>query len=173
MTELLHSLIHHAAEHDRARPALGAGAKKLSYEALEISVQQAAQGFCALVLGRGERVAVWLEKRIENIIAMFGASRAGAVFVPVNPVLKEQQVLHLLSDSTGTVRVTSRNRLDRLKTMLEQAPSVRHVVLIDSDDEHGPQSAPSTHAWNALLEAITSCHTDTSMPLSPPSLYLG
>ena len=43
-------------------------------------------------IGRGERVAVYLEKRVENVAAMFGAAAAGAVFVPVNPLLKPEQV---------------------------------------------------------------------------------
>ncbi len=52
----------------------------------------------ALGLDRGDRVAVYLEKRLETIAALFGASAAGGVFVPVNPLLKAEQVAYI---STG------------------------------------------------------------------------
>ena len=39
-------------------------------------------------LGRGDRVAVYLDKRVETVAAIFGASAAGGVFVPVNPLLR-------------------------------------------------------------------------------------
>ncbi|UUZ51392.1 long-chain fatty acid--CoA ligase [Massilia sp. B-10] len=48
----------------------------------------ASQALLGAGIGRAGRVAVYLEKRIEAVAACFGASRAGAVFVPVNPLLK-------------------------------------------------------------------------------------
>jgi acyl-CoA synthetase (AMP-forming)/AMP-acid ligase II len=40
--------------------------------------------FRQLGLCRGERVALYLEKRPETVAATFGAACAGGVFVPVN-----------------------------------------------------------------------------------------
>ena len=56
----------------------------------------------AWACARGERVAIHLEKRIETVVAMFGASAAGGVFVPVNPLLKAKQVAHILGDCEVT-----------------------------------------------------------------------
>jgi acyl-CoA synthetase (AMP-forming)/AMP-acid ligase II len=38
---------------------------------------------------------------------MFGAALAGAVFVPVNPLLKPEQVAYILADCNVRVLVTS------------------------------------------------------------------
>jgi acyl-CoA synthetase (AMP-forming)/AMP-acid ligase II len=51
-------------------------------------VEQAAGALLEAGVKRGDRVAVYLDKRVENVAAMFGAALAGAVFVPVNPLLK-------------------------------------------------------------------------------------
>ena len=41
---------------------------------------------------------------------MFGAAAAGGVFVPVNPLLKPEQVAYILSDCNVRVLVTSADR---------------------------------------------------------------
>ena len=68
-------------------------------------------GLLGLEIGRADRVAVWLDKSPETVVACFGAAAAGAVFVPVNPVLKPMQVAHVLADSGAKGLVTSRQRL--------------------------------------------------------------
>jgi acyl-CoA synthetase (AMP-forming)/AMP-acid ligase II len=70
------------------RPAIRADGVYVTYAALRDQCAAFAQGLLGLHLARGERVAVYLEKRRENIVAMFGAATAGLVFVPVNPLLK-------------------------------------------------------------------------------------
>ena len=89
MTEstLLHELIARAAERTPQATALTSGSAALSYAELADRVSRFAAGLMGLGLARGERVAIYLEKRFETVIASFGAPAAGAVFVPVNPLL--------------------------------------------------------------------------------------
>ena len=47
--------------------------------------------------------------------AMFAAARAGAVLVPVNPILKPAQVAHILADSGARLIATPRARADQLR----------------------------------------------------------
>ena len=102
-----------------------------------------------LGLARGERVAIYLEKRFETVVASFGAPAAGGVFVPLNPLLKPEQVGFILRDCDVRVLVTSPERLGQLGEVLTQCPSLRHVVLTS-----GTGSAPvPVHDWAALLAA--------------------
>ena len=71
-------------------------------------------------LDRGERVAVYLEKRPETVVALFGAASAGGVFVPVNPLLKAEQVAYILRDCNVRILVTSAERLRLLTEVLSQ-----------------------------------------------------
>ncbi len=80
-----------------------------------------------LGLGRAERVAVYLPKRFETVVAFFGTSLAGGVFVPVNPLLKAEQVGHILRDCNVRVLVTSPERLSDLDAVLAACPGpARH-----------------------------------------------
>ena len=84
-----------------------------------------------LGLARSKCVAIYLEKRFETVIANFGAPRADGVFVPVNPLLKPDQVAFILQDCNVRVQVTSPERLATLKEALAQCPDLRHVVVTD------------------------------------------
>ncbi|MDQ2990302.1 MAG: AMP-binding protein, partial [Pseudomonadota bacterium] len=97
MSDLIHDFIFHSARRTPGAEALVHGPRRLDYAALANAVRQAADGLLAGGLQRGERVAVYLEKNIENVAAMFGAAAAGGVFVPVNPLLKPEQVAYILA----------------------------------------------------------------------------
>ena len=97
---LLHELISHLSEKSPESLALSYGKQSMSYGELDQSLSHFASGLISLGQGRGERVAIYLEKRFETVIASFGAPAAGGVFVPLNPLLKAEQVGYILREST-------------------------------------------------------------------------
>jgi acyl-CoA ligase (AMP-forming) (exosortase A-associated) len=134
MTEstLLPELIALTVQRTPQAIALTSGTSHLSYAELSNSVSQFAAGLLGLGLDRGERVAIYLEKRFETVIASFGAPAAGAVFVPVNPLLKPEQVAFILRDCNVRVLVTSPERLALMKEVLAECHDLRHVVVTDA-----------------------------------------
>jgi len=134
---LLPQLIANSAHRAPKAVALTSGAVSLAYADLDGAVTQFASGLLALGLARGERVAIYLEKRFETVIASFGAPAAGGVFVPVNPLLKPEQVAFILQDCNVRVLLTSPDRLALLGAALADCPDLRHVVVTDA----GPNAA--------------------------------
>lgn len=108
---LLHDLIAHAAERTPEAPALTYGVSTLTYAQLQQQVARFCGGLMRLGVQRGERVAIYLDKCMEAVIASFGAPAAGAAFVPVNPLLKPEQLAYILRDCNVRVLVTSPERL--------------------------------------------------------------
>ncbi len=129
---LLHELIALAAHRDPQAVALTYGKHSLGYGALQEAVARFASGLIGLGLQRGERVAIYLEKRFETVIASFGAPAAGGVFVPLNPLLKPEQVGYILRDCNVRVLVTSPERLSLLAPVLAACDDLRQVVVLDS-----------------------------------------
>jgi acyl-CoA ligase (AMP-forming) (exosortase A-associated) len=147
---LLHELVLHAAVRFPTASALTYGSRTLSYAELAADVRAFVSGALAHGVVRGERIAVFLEKRFETVITSFGAAAAGAVFVPLNPVLKAEQVAHIVRDCDVRVLVTSPERWVALAPALADCPSLRTVVLT----EEPPQpAAPPTVAWARWLDA--------------------
>ncbi len=144
MTDSLHGLLATAAERWPANTALEHGERRLDYAALQTQVGRFAGALIAAGLPRQGRVAVYLPKQPETVIAMFGAAAAGGVFVPVNPVLKAPQVAHIMNDCDVEVLVTSRSRLRELAQTLEHTPALRLIVLVDAGgDEDAAPPAPA------------------------------
>jgi len=132
-------------------PALGFQGKYSSYGDLARDVAAFAAALRELALARGERVAVYLDKRPETVIGMFGASAAGCAFVPVNPILKAEQVGYILRDCNVRVLVTSSERFEALRAGLSACVDLRHVVLIGG--EGSPESPGlAIHRWRELLQ---------------------
>ena len=127
-TTLLHDLIMARATRD-GDGALTYGATTLTYPDLAREVERFAAGLVALDLRRAERVAIYLEKRFETVIASFGAPAAGCVFVPLNPLLKPEQVGYILRDCDVRVLITSPERGALLAGAIADSPGLRHVVL--------------------------------------------
>ncbi len=160
MFEALHDLIAFQAMQRPDQIALVHKADQLSYRAAWDETQSLATGLLGLGLGRNDRVAVFLEKRIETVLGFFSASAAGGVFVPVNPVLRPAQVGHILNDCAVKILVTSPERLETLTEVLENCPSLQTVVVV------GTAAAPTLPgrrvvSWSELAAEVPS---DTTLP---------
>ena len=150
---LLPNLVSNSAWSTPSATALTSEKSSLTYSGLDTAVRQFASGLMALGLQRADRVAIYLEKRLETVVASFGAPAAGGVFVPINPLLKAEQVGFILQDCNVRVLVTSPDRLPLLAGTLGQCPDLRHVVLTDAAG-----ATPAlvggripVHGWSALL----------------------
>jgi acyl-CoA ligase (AMP-forming) (exosortase A-associated) len=157
MSHLVHDFIFEAARRAPGAEALVYGARRLDYASLAAEVGQVAGALLALGLGRGERVAVYLEKRIENVSAMFGAAAAGGAFVPVNPLLKPDQVAFIASDCAVRVLVTSTDRLRALAPSLAQCGALHTVIVTGAADQLPDLGALRVIGWDAALAAAADC----------------
>ncbi|HEY9550046.1 MAG TPA: acyl-CoA ligase (AMP-forming), exosortase A system-associated, partial [Kiloniellaceae bacterium] len=153
MIQALHEFVLRGAERWPQATALVLKDERLSYGELWAAVEGHAAALSQLGVARGERIGVWLDKRFETIIAFFGASLAGAVFVPINPVLRPPQVHHILTDCTVRVLITSRERLRSLDPFIESCPGLRYVVLTDANDDDDWSDSLTVIPWAALQRA--------------------
>ena len=83
-------------------------------------------------------------KSPEYVVATFAASLAGGVIVPVNGLLKPEQVGYILRDCGVSYLITTTVKYRSLKPVLETCPDIRHVIVLDEpsaskfEDEHSP-----------------------------------
>jgi acyl-CoA ligase (AMP-forming) (exosortase A-associated) len=148
MRTQLHQIVAESARRRAHSPALSFKDSTVTYEELWDDVVAFAAGLEQLGLHRSERVAVYLDKRIETVTSIFGTSAAGGVFVPVNPVLKPKQVAYILDDCSVRVLVTTAERLELLSEELGQT-SVEHVVVLG--DAREAADGLELHTWDSFL----------------------
>lgn len=103
---LLHHLLAQHAQSDRR--ALVHGERELDYRTFHDQVERFASALLQAGLERGDRVAIFLPRGIEECVAIFAVSRAMGVFVPINALLRGQQISHIVADSTARFVITNR-----------------------------------------------------------------
>jgi acyl-CoA ligase (AMP-forming) (exosortase A-associated) len=154
MADLVHELITRTASVSPQATALAYQRQSMSYATLAEQVSQAARAYLRFDLRRSERVAVYLEKRAETVIAMFGAAAAGGVFVPINPLLKPEQVAYILKDCSVRILVTSGERLELLAPVLHQCSELHTIVAVG--DKSARDMERRTTAWE---DALSGAHS--------------
>ena len=139
-------LLEHGAARWPQHPAYADGGGTMTYEQLARAVRRAAAVLASRGVQPGERVAIYAPKRIETVVAMLAANALGAIFVPVNPQLKEAQIEHIVTDSGAALFMTGAQRLKRLPA-LAALVGERAMLIVE------------------LADAIHAAGTDTPAPL--------
>lgn len=153
----LHHLLEQRASSHPGSPALTFRSTCLSYRELWDLSDRFASGLRRHGLRRSDRVAIFLDKRIETVAAIFGTSAADGVFVPLNPLLRPRQVGHVIRDCGVRVIITSRERHALLREELVECPTVEHVIVVGDDTDGVPESETSTvHTWDEIVSGPRS-----------------
>ena len=147
-TNLCH-LIEISAQRRPRAPAVTFRSEQIGYEELWRQVRAFAGGLVALGLRRNDRVAVFLEKRIETVVAIFGTMAAGCVAVPANPLLKPAQVAYIMRDCAVRALVTSPERLAQMGDEIGQCPALEHVVCVGAA-QSAPMAGAALHGWEGF-----------------------
>jgi acyl-CoA synthetase (AMP-forming)/AMP-acid ligase II len=102
---------------------------RLSYEKVVEQVDGLAEGLRQAGLKRGDRVGIHLETSVVQALSIFGVSRAGGVFVPINNLLFPEQVSHIATDCQMSGLITTREKLSSLAPVLKGIPSLEFIVV--------------------------------------------
>ena len=77
--------------------------EKLTYRGLDQRANQLANGFAALGVGCGDRVALISENTIDQAVVYVAASKLGAVTVPLNYRLSPPELAYIIEDAAAKV----------------------------------------------------------------------
>jgi acyl-CoA synthetase (AMP-forming)/AMP-acid ligase II len=106
----------------------------LSYREVNRLVRKAADVLRAIGVKRGDRVALATLNRIELAFVEFGAQRIGAIPVPLNYMLKEDELRELLERSGAKVLVSDRSVFEQSIRDPARYPSIERVVMVSSKE---------------------------------------
>jgi acyl-CoA ligase (AMP-forming) (exosortase A-associated) len=160
------ALLHHLVDlpkPDAKRPALLDGLRGWSFDEFSGEVERLAARLAAAGIRRGDRVAILLPKSLEECAAIFAVSRADAVFVPINPVLRPAQVRHILADSGARGLVTTADTLARAEGALDGLADLA-VLMVDAAAAEPLAPAPPCRAIGQDLAAILYTSGSTGAP---------
>ena len=110
-----------------AKPALLFKGSTVSYGDLDSQSTAFAAALAALAVRPGDRVALLLPNCPQFFIAEFGAWKAGAIVVPLNPIYAERELEAAISSTGATIVVALTPFYQRIKN-IQLRTQVREVI---------------------------------------------
>ncbi len=134
MDFLVHHMLQASARRFPEREALVQGSERLHYREVAAQTAALASGLRQAGLQRGDRVGIYLDASVPQVLSIFGISRAGGVFVPINSALFPDQVLHIARDCQMKGLVTSKTKLASLTGVLQDVSSLEFIAVTEEGD---------------------------------------
>ncbi|MEG8183985.1 amino acid adenylation domain-containing protein [Nocardia terpenica] len=125
--------------------AVVAGAVELSYAELDARANRLAQYLRGLGVGPEDLVGVCLERDADLVSSLLGVLKAGAGYVPLDPVNPAERLNYVLTDSGARVVVTTRE----LSGLFGET-TVDRLVVLDGADETGIAACESVSPAAAI-----------------------
>lgn len=152
MTNSLFELLTKASQRFTDNPAIYYQKESLSYQQLLQKTVQCAMQLQAIGVKRFDRVAIFLPKQFETVFSIFASSALGAIFVPINPLLKSEQVVHILHDCNVKLLVTSTERYQGLLAVLQHSKDLTDVLLVNALPDYSNAPLHRIHIWQQHTE---------------------
>jgi carnitine-CoA ligase len=121
-----------------------------------------ANGLTALGLSKGKKLAVMLPNCTEYLFLLFGASKIGAVTVPVNTAYKGQLLAHVLSNSDAELLVVDAQFLPIIDEIINELPGLKNI-LVCSDGEAEIESTVLSRRINVQPLASLFDHSNQNL----------
>lgn len=152
----LHYNLEVTAERYPERPAILYYGTEIYYSRLYAEAERMA-GFLQKDLGvrKGDRVMLYLQNSPQFVVGYYAALRAGAVIVPVNPMLLGEELAHYVGDSGARVALAGAELADRISPLVDEG-RLEHLVVAryaDYIEEETGLAVPES-AYAALPEGV-------------------
>lgn len=121
--EVLHALLDSAVRNAPDQPAVRDGGGCWTYAELARAAEAVSAWLDENAVRRGDRLVVQLPTDRRLVALLFGASRRGVVFVPVNPATRRHQLRSIVANAAPTVVVTNDEGRSRFEGLCD-APIV-------------------------------------------------
>ncbi|MEO5754027.1 MAG: AMP-binding protein, partial [Chthoniobacterales bacterium] len=96
------------------KAALFRGSESLTFRQLHAEAMAAAQALASLGVSPGDRVGICMQKTLDQVVAILGVLWANAIFVPIHPVLRPEQIGHIVDDCEMKLLITDSARVTEL-----------------------------------------------------------
>ncbi|MEA2246948.1 MAG: long-chain acyl-CoA synthetase [Solirubrobacteraceae bacterium] len=128
--EMFEGAVRRAAD----RPAIRYFDAALSWSEVDRLTDALAVGLAELGVGRGDRVAAYLQNVPQFVLAMVATWKAGAVMVPVNPMYRRRELEEVLRDSGAVALIALESLYAGVAADVVTATAVRAVITTSELD---------------------------------------
>lgn len=145
---LLHHFLEKTAASHPDKAAVVIKDDSISYDSLNRQSNRLASALMELGVKKGERVGFVLSKSIEAVVTLFAILKAGAIYVPIDPLAPSERVKYIVGNCGIAILLTSRKNLDKITGYGEKDFPLRKIVLTDAAIENFGEPDPEVSVFS-------------------------
>jgi malonyl-CoA/methylmalonyl-CoA synthetase len=151
----LYALIQQSLHSRGDAVTVASGQRRISASQLDGYVAQYANALRSLGLAPADRIAVQVEKSLENVLLYLAALRVGAVYLPLNSAYQAAEIQYFLGDSSPRVFVADPAREAELRGVAE-ATGVSSLVTLGTNANGTLVQLAASRASTSAVESRSS-----------------
>jgi long-chain acyl-CoA synthetase len=121
--------LEHSASLYTQKTAVVCDQRRVSYLDVELRANRFANALMAGGVRRGDRIVICLENCCEAAVSVFGALKAGAVFVVLDQTIKAERLHYILKDCGAAAIVISADKFENVREAVETSPYLQTIYL--------------------------------------------
>ena len=167
MAYLLQHLLTDAAARQPKRPAVASAGGLLSYQELDQLSNKMARALVRQGVAPGNRVGLLATKSAASLVGIYGALKAGACYVPLDPKAPAERLSYVLGDSGAAVIVADEPRAPQAAALAGRLPRLQAVVASLPDRPGpGPGQEAAGPARDAAIVPWAAVAAESGEPLA-------
>jgi amino acid adenylation domain-containing protein len=165
MAYLLQHLLTEAAARQPGQPAVASADCVLSYQELDQLSNKVARALVRQGVAPGDRVGLLAPKSAASVVGIYGALKAGACYVPLDPKAPAERLSYVMRDSGAAVIVADGPRTAQAAALAGSVPGLRGVVT-SRPGRPGREEAAAAPAGGAAIVPWAAAAAEPGEPLA-------
>ena len=141
-TTSMADVLEEAARKNPGAPAIQYFDRVVTYGELDDLANRFATVLAGWNIGKGDRVALFMQNVPQYLVALYGMWKRGAIVVPLNPMFKEKEATYHLEDSGAKVLVVLESIWEAVAKKVVPGSTVEHVMTTSELDFLVDKAAP-------------------------------
>jgi amino acid adenylation domain-containing protein len=166
MAYLLQRLLTEAAARQPQRPAVASDGCMLTYQELDRLSNKVARALLRLGVAPGDRVGILAPKSAAAVLGVYGALKAGACYVPLDPKAPAGRLSHIVQDSGAAVIVADEARTSQAGTLTDTVSRPLSVVVASVPGRPEREDTAIAQAQGATIVPWTLVAEESGEPLA-------
>ncbi|MBI3990584.1 MAG: long-chain fatty acid--CoA ligase [Candidatus Omnitrophica bacterium] len=136
-----------------SKTALFAGSEEATFAALQQKIHNVAYGLSNQGLNPEERVGILLPNSLEFVYSYFGILKANGIAVPLNILLKGEELKYILVNSSTRFLITSAEFLPLINSIKDALPDLKSII-VKSAGVSMADAEPPMNQWRVNIFSL-------------------
>jgi amino acid adenylation domain-containing protein len=155
MAYLLHQLLSESARKYPDKIALVFKDQTLTYAQLDLETNRLANQLIKLGVKKDDRVSIYLDKSFYSIISVYGILKAGAAYVPIDPLAPVKYINYIISKCKITSLITFKEKIENIEKAFPEESPLENIIIMNGDSDQNLDSVQLIN-WDEAKRSVSS-----------------